>query len=34
MIYKNIRKEINETEQVAKQKAYVDKMSALDAKMQ
>ena len=34
MIYKNIRKEINENEQVAKQKAYSEKMSALEAKMQ
>ena len=34
MIYKNIRKEINQTEQVQKQKTYQEKMSALEVKMQ
>ena len=34
MIYKNIRKEINQTEQLEKQKTYQEKMSALEVKMQ
>ena len=33
-IYKNIRKEINQTEQHDKQRQYTEKMSALEAKMQ
>lgn len=33
MIYKNIRKEISETEKADKQKAYAEKMSAMEIKM-
>ena len=34
MIYKNIRKEISDADQAAKQKAYTEKMSAMEVKVQ
>lgn len=33
MIYKNIRKEISEADQAAKEKAYSQKMQALEKKV-
>ena len=32
MIYKNVRKEINEAEKLEKQKTYAEKMNALEVK--
>ncbi len=34
MIYKNIRKEISDADQAAKQKAYSEKMKALEQRVQ
>ena len=34
MIYKNIRKEISDADNAAKQKAYAEKMRALEQKVQ